>query len=99
MIKHIVMWKLAETAESAHKATNAKLMKKMLEALKLKIPEVVTVEVGINNSRAEGWDVVMTTEFKSREDLDRYKDHPAHQEVVEFVKKVRSDRAAVDYEV
>ena len=33
MIKHIVMWKLAETAESAHKATNAKLMKKMLEKL------------------------------------------------------------------
>jgi len=99
MIKHIVMWKLAETAESAHKATNAKLMKKMLENLKLKIPEVVTVEVGINSNREESWDVVLTTEFKSMEDLNRYQAHPAHEEVVEFVKKVRVDRAAVDYEV
>ena len=98
MIKHIVMWKLAETAESAHKATNAKLMKKMLENLKLKIPEVVTVEVGINSNKGEMWDVVLTTEFKSMEDLNRYQAHPAHQEVVEFVKKVRTDRAAVDYE-
>jgi hypothetical protein len=93
------MWKLAETAESAHKATNAKLMKKMLEKLKLKIPEVVTLEVGINSNKAEMWDVVLTTEFKNMEDLNKYQTHPAHQEIVEFVKKVRVDRAAVDYEV
>lgn len=99
MIKHIVMWKLAETAESAHKATNAKLMKKMLEKLKLKIPEVVTLEVGINSNGAEMWDVVLTTEFKNMEDLNKYQAHFAHQEVVEFVKKVRIDRAAVDYKV
>jgi hypothetical protein len=99
MIKHIVMWKLAETAESAHKATNAKLMRKMLEELKFKIPEVVTLEVGINCNKSEMWDVVLTTEFKSMEDLNRYQAHQAHQEVVEFVKKVRVDRAAVDYEV
>jgi hypothetical protein len=99
MIKHIVMWKLAETAESAHKATNAKLMRKMLENLKLKIPEVVTVEVGINSNKAEMWDVVLTTEFKNMKDLNKYQAHPAHQEVVDFVKKVRVDRAAVDYEV
>lgn len=99
MIKHIVMWKLAETAESAHKATNARLMKKMLENLKLKIPEVVTLEVGINGNHDEMWDVVLTTEFRNMEDLNRYQAHPAHQEVVEFVKKVRTDRAAVDYEV
>lgn len=99
MIKHIVMWKLAETAESAHKKTNAKLMKKMLEALKIKIPQVVTLEVGLNSNGSEMRDVVLTTEFKSMEDLNKYQAHPAHQEVVEFVKKVRSDRAAVDYEV
>lgn len=99
MIKHIVMWKLAETAESAHKSTNAKLMKKMLENLKLKIPEVVTLEVGINSNGDEMWDVVLTTEFKNMDDLNKYQAHSAHQEVVEFVKKVRTDRAAVDYEV
>jgi len=40
--------------------------------------------------------ILATEKFKSNGDLNRYQAHPAHQEVVEFVKKVRVDRAAVD---
>ncbi|MBN2037523.1 MAG: Dabb family protein [Chitinispirillaceae bacterium] len=98
MIKHIVMWKLAESAEGAVKQENAQKMKVMLEGLKEKINEIRRVEVGINCNANETWDVALLSEFDSLPDLLVYQNHPAHKACVEFVRKVRIDRAAVDYE-
>lgn len=97
MIKHIVMWRLDEQA--GDKAHNALRLKELLEGLNGRIPGLLKLEVGIDFSReGESSDVVLYSEFESRQALDSYQKHPAHAEVAPFVKSVRSERRIVDYE-
>lgn len=48
MLKHIVMWRLADSAEGRTKAENARWMKEHLEALVGVVPQLLSAEVGIN---------------------------------------------------
>ena len=97
MIKHIVMWRLDEAA--GDKAGNALRLKQLLEGLNGKIPGLLKLEVGIDFSReGESSDVVLYSEFESRQALAAYQTHPAHVEVAPFVKSVRAERRVVDYE-
>jgi len=100
MIKHVVMWKLKDSAEGAAKAENARTMKAGLEALKNVIPEIRLLEVGINGKEGpDSFDIVLCSEFLNWEDLDRYQNHPEHRKLAEFVSKIRSERRFVDYEI
>jgi hypothetical protein len=99
MIRHIVLWKLAESAEGAVKLENAQKMKVMLEGMKSRIPEIRMIEVGINCNTNEAWDVSLISEFDNLADLMVYQNHPEHHGCVQFISKVRVDRAAMDYEV
>jgi hypothetical protein len=99
MIRHIVGWTLKEQAEGASRADNAKKMKSLLESLNGKIPGMHLLEVGIDFSRTEvSFDVVLYSEFASREALDAYQNHPDHVVVKDFIAKVRADRRLADYE-
>ena len=99
MVRHIVFWKLKDQAEGGSRGENAVKMKQMLESLKAKISQIWHLEVGINMLKGEqSWDVALTAEFMSFEDMEIYLEHPEHKLVAEFVGKVRSDRAVVDYE-
>lgn len=100
MIKHIVMWRLKDSADGASKQENAKNLKNYLETLKDKIMEIRHIEVGINISGSDAAsDVVLYSEFDSMEDLEAYQKHPEHQKIVSFVNEIRSERRVVDYEV
>lgn len=101
MIKHLVMFKLYEEAEGRSKAENSRIIKEELEALQGVIPEIRRIEVKINHEAASGenYDILLESEFDSLEDLQRYAIHPAHLRVGEYVSKVRTARAAIDYEV
>jgi len=100
LIKHIVMWRLKESAHGNDKATNARLIKEKLEALNGKIPGLLTLEVGIDFVGSDdSADIVLYSEFESREALDNYQAHPEHKAVVPFVGEARSERRVVDYEV
>jgi hypothetical protein len=99
MVKHIVMWKLRESANGNDRATNARLIKERLEALRGRIPGLLRIEVGIDFSGAEGsCDLALYSELASRAALDDYQAHPAHQAVLPFVRAAVSERRAVDYE-
>ena len=98
MIKHIVMWKLKDNAEGAPKAENAQKMKEMLLSLPSVIPQILSLEVGINENGGE-YDAVLITSFSSYEDLKIYDQHPAHQKVRAFVGAVAAGRAAVDFTI
>jgi predicted nucleic acid-binding protein len=101
MIKHVVMWKLKDVAEGKTKAENAETMKKLLEGLPVKIKELQSAEVGINVLTGEDeaiCDVVLVTECETKKDLQAYAEHPDHQKVVSFIKKVVDERRVVDYE-
>ena len=99
MVKHIVMWKLKAFAEGKNKEENILVLKEKLEKLKTVLPEIRHLELGVNfNSSDQAYDVVLYSEFKNRKDLELYQKHPEHQEVAEFVGKIRSERKVVDYE-
>lgn len=100
MIKHIVMWKLKDFAAGADKQENAKKLKQSLESLKGLIEEIKEIEVGMNfNPSPAAFDVVLYSEFDSREALEAYQKHPEHLKIVDFVGEIRSERAVVDYEL
>ena len=99
MVKHIVMWKLKENANGNSKEANAKLMKEKIESLKGKISGINILEVGFNFSKNENHsDVVLYSEFKSKEDLDNYQIHPLHKALIPFIMETTSERRLVDYE-
>ena len=95
MIKHVVMWKFKDGVVEADKLE----MKRQLDALKGLVPTLVDISVGMDFSRKDrSWDMVLYSEFESLEGLEAYAVHPEHLKVVEFVKRVVSEGAAVDYE-
>jgi len=95
MIKHIVMWKFKDGVVEADKLE----MKRQLEALKGLVPSLVDISVGVDVSRNDrSWDMALYSEFDSMNDLKEYAVHPEHLKVVEFVKTLVSEGAAVDYE-
>lgn len=99
MVKHLVFWKLKEEAFGNNKATNALLIKKKLEDLNGQIEGLIHLEVGIDFSKKEdSYDVALYAEFESRNALAYYQEHPKHKEIQQFVKAVRTDRCAVDFE-
>lgn len=53
MLKHIVMWKLKEFAEGKTKAENALIMKESLERLVGIVPEIKSLQVGINEKTSD----------------------------------------------
>ena len=98
MLKHIVMFKLKDTAEGANKKENALKIKASLEGLKAKIKEIKFLEVGINISDAtDFYDIVLTTAFNDAKDLEIYQKHPEHLKAAEFIGKVRLERKVIDY--
>lgn len=100
MIKHIVIWQLKDQAEGKTKEENKEIFRNKLMDLVDKIPAVVSMEVGLKQdaSPSNNDDVVLIAEYKTWNDLNTYNNHPDHQLVVEWVKKVVEKRSAVDYE-
>jgi quinol monooxygenase YgiN len=99
MVTHIVLWRLKDAAHGNDKPTNARLIREKLEALRGKIPGLLRLEVGLDFSATDASaDLVLVTEFESRDALAAYQSHPAHQAVVAFVREVVSERRLIDYE-
>ena len=99
MIRHIVMFKLKEFATPADKQAKMQEIKTVLEALIDKIDVVRMIRVDFNVNPAETWDVILTTELDTLEDVSIYANHPEHVVVAkEVIGPVKADRACVDYE-
>lgn len=98
MIKHIVMWKLKDSAHGNTKEQNAKLIKEKLEALNGRIEGMIRLEVGIDFSKTDSsGDVVLYSEFMTEKDLENYQNHPEHKAVMPFIMEARTERRVVDY--
>ena len=96
MIKHIVVWRMNETADKAEKM-NA--IKENLEALKEKIDFLRDIRVGINfNTTEAASDIVLETVFDTKEDLEKYQSHPPHIAVGrDYVRPNVRERRVIDY--
>lgn len=99
MINHVVLFKLKEFSSLEEKKEALDQFKAKLLALKDFIPELKYIEVGLNYQlEAASYDLSLISHFESIADLDVYRVHPEHLKVVDFVKDITIDRAAVDYE-
>ncbi len=98
MVRHIVMWKFKDEAEGLTKEENLLKVKAMLEVLPEKIDFIRHMEVRLNeNDNGKNFDAVLISEFDSIEDVKRYRVHPDHVKISQYVSLVRLDRASVDY--
>lgn len=96
MVKHIVMFKLAGTADE-----RLQVSRKFKDAL-MQLPEQIDVlqsmEVGINQNSCEEWDVVLTAIVPTMADVATYANHPAHLAAAALLAGHKSARACCDYE-
>jgi len=95
MVVHIVMFRFKDE----NKAENIEKVKSMLEALPEKIESLKSMEVGVDFLHSErSMDLVLTSIFDDKDGLEAYRVHPAHQEVVSFIKEVTVESRVVDYD-
>jgi hypothetical protein len=100
MIKHIVMWQLKDFAEGADKAANATKVKQLLDGCADIVPGILKFETALASPHLEAtYDLVLYSEFESKEALDAYQDHPKHVALKPFIGVVRQSRQCMDYEV
>ena len=99
MIKHIVLWKLDESYKPAEKEAIKIALRKKLFDLKEEISELLHIEVYLNgpDTPVNNFDIMLDTVFNSMEELAAYQSHPSHQKVVNYVKSLKLQRAAIDY--
>ncbi len=94
MLKHIVMIDFKEE----NKKENMQKVKSMLEALIVFVPTLKSMEVGINFSEEErAMDLSLYSTFEDQAGLEAYARHPAHLEVLAFIKSVAIGSKVSDY--
>src|SRR3954462_3508968 len=100
MLKHIVMWKLKEHAEGGDRAANAAKMKSMLDGCATLVPGILKFEAALAQPGLEAtYDVILYSEFASKEALAEYAAHPTHKAIIPFIGAVRDERQCMDYEI
>ena len=100
MIRHIVFWRLNESAYGNDKQTNAHILKEKLLAMNGKVNGLLKVEVGFDfSNEKDSCDMVLYSEFENKETLHQYQTHPDHEAIKKWLSEVRYERRVVDYEV
>ena len=92
MITHIVLMRFADKANVAEAAQR-------LRALPAQIPQIASLDVGINVVEAEvNYDLALITTHDSVEELKGYQGHPAHVEFGGWLRPLLESRVVVDFE-
>ncbi len=101
MIKHIVIWKLRENTLPVEECEDALLIKEALENLVGKIPGLLKAEVGFDYLQKDtSGDIVLYSEFESKDALENYQNHPEHMKVGKNVVRPKTfDRKSINYKV
>ncbi|MHB1484940.1 MAG: AI-2E family transporter [Saccharofermentanales bacterium] len=99
-IRHIVMWQLKDEALDKTRDQNMLIMKEKLYSLPAKIPQIISFEVGMNKKyESSQYDMILISSFANHEDLEIYREHPAHKEVSQWVRQIISSRNVVDIDI
>ena len=94
MVRHIVFLKLEDNSEK-----NKQIVKERMMQMQGNIDILKHIEVGINFSPEErAFDLVLITDFESKNDLLAYATHPVHVEVLKFLRSINTLSMVVDYE-
>jgi hypothetical protein len=97
MIRHIVMWRVRGDTPAEREAASM-LVKRSFEGLRGLIPGMRHLEVGLDYSKVDyACDVVLVTEFDTREALEAYASNAEHLRVRNELGAIRTARFQVDY--
>lgn len=91
MIDHIVMWKFREGTQE-----QAKVFLDRLAALEKQLPWILSMRIAYSAVEDAQFDVVLTAQFATLEDLHRYQTDPRHVAVSDLCKNIRTQRACID---
>lgn len=94
-MKHTVMFRLKGTSEERRRL--AQRFAEALMELPALIPELKSMETGLNINPKETFDVILTAGADSLEDIAVYSAHPAHVACVDIIRDCIDCRACVDY--
>lgn len=95
MLRHIVMVKFNDREKV--KELSIEFKSKLLDLIE-KIPELKNMEVGLNvSTKLSAFDLVLIAGFDDEDGLNKYRVHPAHVKVLDFMKNVVDKTAVVDY--
>lgn len=95
MVRHIVMFKLRGSDEERKKIANE--FAQAINALPEKIQVLRSVTCAVNENPMEEWDVVLTADLDSMEDVAIYAAHPEHVAAASILAPYKEARACVDY--
>ena len=95
MIRHIVFFKFKpETTD-----TQIEKLEFGLSSLPAMIPQIKSFEFGRDIVRSDrSYDFALNSAFDSLEAMNEYQVHPAHIDVVTYVKEICREVVAADYE-
>ncbi|MEC7786647.1 MAG: Dabb family protein [Nitrospinota bacterium] len=95
MIKHVVMFKLAQKTPE-----NMKRAMQSLKSLEGNIETLKTIEIGSDFLESErSYDIVLITQFDNHEGLKIYAQHENHLPVVKIMQSLCTSSVLVDYEI
>lgn len=96
MVKHIILWKLKDEANTDEVKAG---IKQGLEGLMGKIPGLTEIKVQTTCLDSSNVDVMLYSVFESAEALKGYSVHPAHVEVADTkVRPFTATRSCIDFE-
>ncbi len=94
MITHVVLLKMID-----RDGPSAATVKDAVLSLRGVVPQIRAMDVGVDVLRSpRSYDVSLIIKFDSLADLQAYQDHPAHQEVLKIITRLRETSITVDYE-
>ena len=95
MVKHIVCFKLLDRSEASKMEA-----KNILLSMEGKVSPLESIEVGVDFlGSPRSYDIILTTTFKTKSDLDAYQINPYHVNVVKaYMHSHVETSIAVDYE-
>lgn len=98
-IAHIVTWRLnGETPDK--RSQQAHELVHVFESSRSEFQGLLRMELGRNIIDVEdAWDVALYMVFESREHLELYQSHSAHQRIKSVVGPMRTSRGQVDFEI
>lgn len=94
-MKHTVIFKLTGSAEE-RRALAVRFAEALME-LPAIIPQLSSMQTGLNVNPKEDYDVILTAEADTLADIAAYSAHPAHLACVEIIKGHIASRACVDW--
>lgn len=99
MLKHVVMWKFKENAENRSKIENMSLVRDRLYALVGTVPQIKKMVIGFDCGKtAMSFDMILLTEFETKEDYEIYAVDQEHAKVKKIVAATTESRVVIDYE-